>query len=178
MPPVTNAGKDWVTTSTVSPSRPKRGIAKWSYPKSVCALDPWKPGTDDEWQLSIGAGLALLCTHGHAGSHEKSLHHLQTHWKPAHPPIHSPFLTGMPCFTQIFNMDYDSGLKCLIRAKKSTFEPNYFLVGCLCLLQQFHPSAKLEYFGNSFFTQPTSPTTSKVRSTSSWSTRKSARTQN
>jgi len=44
---------------------------------------------------------------------------------------------------QIFNMDYDNNLKSLIRSKKSQIEPNLFLVGSLCLLQQFHPSAKL-----------------------------------
>ena len=64
-------------------------------------------------------------------------------------------------------MDYDNNLKCLIRTKKSQIEPNYFLVGCLCLLQQFHPTTKLEYFGNSPPTQPTLPTTSNRPSTSS-----------
>ena len=54
-----------------------------------------------------------------------------------------PILLFTSLSLQIFSMDYDNGLKCLIRAKKSQFEPNYFLVGCLCLLNQFHPMTKL-----------------------------------
>jgi hypothetical protein len=66
---------------------------------------------------------------------------------------------------KIFNIDYDNNLKCLIRikTKKSSIEPNYFLVGCSVLLQQFHPSTKLEYFGRFLSMQLTSPTTSRVR---------------
>lgn len=59
-----------------------------------------------------------------------------------------PVLLFTTLALQIFNIDYDNSLKCLIRikTKKSTIEPNYFLVGCSVLLQQFHPSTKLEYF--------------------------------
>jgi len=49
-------------------------------------------------------------------------------------------------------MDYDNGLKSLVRTKKGQIEPNYFLAGILCLLQQFHPTTKLEFFGNYHFT--------------------------
>lgn len=56
-------------------------------------------------------------------------------------------------------MDYDNNLKSLIRTKKGQIEPNYFLMGSLCLLQQFHPTTKLEFFGMTDFTQPIWQTT-------------------
>jgi hypothetical protein len=65
-------------------------------------------------------------------------------------------------------MDYDNALKSMVRnGKKGTIEPNMFIVGSLCLLQQFHPSAKLEFFGISLFTQPTSATTLRALSATS-----------
>lgn len=52
---------------------------------------------------------------------------------------------------KILNIDYDYSLKSLTRNNNRKnpipIEPNMFIVGSLCLLQQFHPSAKLEYFG-------------------------------
>lgn len=45
-------------------------------------------------------------------------------------------------------MDYDKNLKSLVRkSKKEIIEPNYYLMGLLCLLYQFNPSNKLSFFG-------------------------------
>jgi len=44
-------------------------------------------------------------------------------------------------------MDYDKNLKSLVRkSKKESIEPNYYLMGLLCLLYQFNPSNKLSFF--------------------------------
>lgn len=48
-------------------------------------------------------------------------------------------------------MDYDKNLKSLVRKnkkEKEIIEPNYYLMGLLCLLYQFNPSNKLSFFGN------------------------------
>lgn len=46
-------------------------------------------------------------------------------------------------------MDYDKNLKSLVRKnkkEKEIIEPNYYLMGLLCLLYQFNPSNKLSFF--------------------------------
>ena len=70
-----------------------------------------------------------------------------------------PILLFASVSLQILNMDYDNHLKSLVRTKKTPIEPNMFILGSLCLLQQFHPSAKLEFFGTYVLMQPLSPTT-------------------
>ena len=145
MPDAENAGKDQITSALSCLEWPQLSSSEWHEQKSICPRNRVKPRANGEWQFDTCVSRSLLCSHGNAWPNEESLHHRKTYWKFTYNSLYDSISSSTSLFTKILNLDYDSHLKSLIRtnSKKSQIEPNMFIVGSICLLQQFHPSAKL-----------------------------------